>query len=532
MRCAVRVVMLLHKSVVSDSRVRREAAALAQAGHEVIVLELAPVQPAPVSEPAPIVEPASVLEPARAPGAAPGAVDASVPEATLDGFKRRSALPPAWMRRRLPFHIYRAAFLVWFVAGIVRTRPQIVHAHDAAMLLPGVIGARLVGARLVYDSHELATSVPYRERAWALFVAGIERLVVPRCAAVITVSDGIAMQLRARYRLRRNPTVLRNVSALTANGTGNLRAHLNIDANTPLVLHQGAPAPARGCEVLVAALAQLPSVHLAFLGDPEPGYAQTLHAAIAAYGLGERVRLLPGVALADLLAHTAEADVGVTLLQDTCLNHRLALPNKLFEYIAAGVPVLAADLPETRRLVEDYGVGWCVQGDDATAVAAMLRSALAGARDAGLRERLARAAAELNWERERERLWELYDELSATERNNGRPAAQPGARQHGDRSATEHHETMAAQRRDSHERAVPAGPRTASQRRQERDGALRHDSEICAQPGAQLAHADQARMAAGSPNARLPNGDHATRGEHPAHLPERAAHIRARADGR
>src|SRR5271157_2464371 len=142
----MRIAMLLHKSVEFDSRVRREASALARAGHDVTVLELAAV-------------PAG---------------------ARLDGFARESVQPPPWMRRRLPFHLYRLAFLAGFVQGLRRLRPDVVHAHDAAMLLPGITGARLTGARLVYDSHELATSVPYRERAWAWFVGAIERFAVPR----------------------------------------------------------------------------------------------------------------------------------------------------------------------------------------------------------------------------------------------------------------------------------------------------------------------------------------------------------------
>ena len=318
----MRVAMLLHKSVEFDSRVRREAAALASAGHEVTVLELA-----------------------------------AVPKgARMDGFARRSVLPRAWLRRRLPFNLYRGAFLWCFIAGVRRVRPDVVHAHDAAMLLPGIIGARLTGAKLVYDSHELATSVPYRERLWARFVAGIERLVVPRCAAVITVSDGIARRLRERYRLPRTPVVVRNVSALTTDGQDGLRARLGIASEQPLVLHQGAPAAARGCEVLIEAMAELPAVRLAFLGDPEPGYGASLSSLIARRGLQERVKLLPSVALRDLLAHTAEADVGVTLLQDTCLNHRLALPNKLFEYIAAGVPVVKMSKAVLARVRSSVGL--------------------------------------------------------------------------------------------------------------------------------------------------------------------------------
>src|SRR5689334_18166778 len=123
----MRICMLLHKSVAHDSRVRREGAALVAAGHDVTVVEL---------------------------DAAAGG--------TLDGFARVSAAPPAWVRRALPFHLYRVAFLAWFLARVVRLRPEAVHAHDAAMLLPGLLGSWLCGARLVYDSHELATGVAYR----------------------------------------------------------------------------------------------------------------------------------------------------------------------------------------------------------------------------------------------------------------------------------------------------------------------------------------------------------------------------------
>jgi glycosyltransferase involved in cell wall biosynthesis len=401
--------MLLHKSVEFDSRVRREASALAAAGHRVTVLELAPV-----------VVPAS--EGGR------GGV------AQLDGFERRSCLPPTWMRRRLPFHLYRLAFLAWFVGGVARLHPDVVHAHDAAMLLPGVVGARVTGALLVYDSHELATSVPYRERAWAWFVASIEQLVVPRCAAVITVSDGIAERLRLRYSLRDRPTVVRNVTALRlrvpearadaadslvgqdhaepADRQG-LRARIGIGTETPLVLHQGAPAPDRGCESLLAAVQQLPGVHLAFLGDPEPGYGAVLRRTAHAHGIQDRVCFLPSVPLEELLANTAQADVGVTLLQDTCENHRLALPNKLFEYIAARVPVVASALPETLSLVEDHGVGWCVPPGDPAALAQTLNLALGRRGDPELHRRLASAAAELSWERESRRLIGLYKRLAA-----------------------------------------------------------------------------------------------------------------------
>ncbi len=377
----MRIVMLLHKSVEFDSRVRREAGALAAAGHEVTVLELASIQ-------------------------AGGAV--------LDGFRRRSCMPPEAIARRLPRALHRPLMALYFVRGILAMRPRVVHAHDAAMLLPGVLGARLVGARLVYDSHELATGVPYRERSWAWFVGAVERFAVPRCAAVITVSDGIAASLRARYRLRVTPTVVRNVSALEVLGAGGLRAELGLGPDVPLVLHQGASAPGRGCELLIDAVASLEDVHLAFLGDPEPGYAAVLSGRIRELGIDDRVSLLPSVPLAELLSYTAEADVGVTLLQDTCENHRLALPNKLFEYIAAGVPVIASALPETERLIDEYRVGWCVPPGDTGALRAALVRALRERGDPAMPERLSLASLELCWPREQTRLIDLYGWLDGS----------------------------------------------------------------------------------------------------------------------
>lgn len=372
--------MLLHKSVEFDSRVRREASSLAAAGHDVVVLELAPVPP----------------EARR-----------------LDGFARRSVLPGGRPPRRRPLRLERAAMVGSFVRATVQSKPDVVHAHDAAMLVPGIVGARLARARLVYDTHELATGVPYRERGWALLVRAIERLIAPRGAAVITVSDGIADRLQELYPLRRRPAVIRNVTALQAGGAGGLRSRLGIGSEVPLVLHQGAPAPDRGCEQLVEAVARLDGVWLAFLGDPEPGYEERLSRLIDLRGVGDRVRQLPSVRLEDLLANTAEADVGVTLLQDTCENHRLALPNKLFEYVAAGIPVVAAALPETQRLVERYGIGWCVRPDDPEALADALGTALASRDDDALRARITAAAAELRWHVEQSRLIELYDGLGS-----------------------------------------------------------------------------------------------------------------------
>ena len=267
-------------------------------------------------------------------------------------------------------------------------------------------------ARLVYDTHEYATGVPYRKAVWAWMAGTLERLLIRRCDAVITVSDGIADRLQSRYRLARRPIVLRNVPDLPPPGPApSLRDELGM-GDRPLVLHQGAVADGRGADNLVRALALMDSAHLLFLGA-DGAYAEQLEQLAAQLGVGERAHFHPPVQLARLLSYTEQADVGVSLLEDTCENHRLALPNKLFEYLAAGLPVVVSDLPEMSRLVQERGVGWVTDSSSPEEIARVLEVALAEHGDDGLHERVRAAAAELNWPHERSRLTDLYgDTLS------------------------------------------------------------------------------------------------------------------------
>jgi glycosyltransferase involved in cell wall biosynthesis len=371
----VRIAILLHKTVIHDGRVLREAGSLADAGHDVVIVHL----------------------PSGDEGEVPG------------GFRLRSATPPKWTRR-LPRTLWRIIALASIARGARAEHPDVVHANDIATLIPGWIAA-LGRTRLVYDTHEYAVGVPYRKALWAWLAATIERLLIRRCDGVITVSDGIAERLQERYGLTERPAVVRNVPDLPPpTDAPDLRGEMGI-GSSPLVLHQGAVVAGRGADNLVRALPRMDSAHLLFLGA-DGAYAEELARLADGLGVAARTHFHPPVALAKLLSYTHQADVGVSLLADSCENHRLALPNKLFEYLAADLPVVVSDLPEMRRLVTERGVGWVTDSGDPADIARVLLEALGDRDDEALHERVRAAAAELNWSHERSRLTDLYAKLA------------------------------------------------------------------------------------------------------------------------
>jgi glycosyltransferase involved in cell wall biosynthesis len=149
---------------------------------------------------------------------------------------------------------------------------------------------------------------------------------------------------------------------------------------------------------------------LIFLGyGPE---RETLEHLTRRLGLEDRVLFLDPVAPDEVLAYTAGATIGVTLLEDTCLNHRYALPNKLFDYLMAGVPVLASDLPELRTLVQGYNVGKTADSSDPDDVARALMEMLGSETDRNTWIRNAERLCEtFNWENASQRFTKAFRRL-------------------------------------------------------------------------------------------------------------------------
>jgi glycosyltransferase involved in cell wall biosynthesis len=290
----------------------------------------------------------------------------------------------------------------------------IYHASDIYTLRAADAAARKYSGRLVFDSRELYSHTagtvgkPWSRWYWQR----VERRYLPRAHLVFTVSDSIADYLARHYGIER-PHVIHNVPSFRqVVPEGRLRRMAGVAADVPLILHQGNLQRHRGCHLLVDAMHDIDDAALVFLGKG------ALRAEIEqlAHPLTDRIHFIDPVAPDDLLPLTADADIGVTLLEDTCLNHRFALPNKLFEYLMAGVPVLSSDLPEIRRVVNGHGVGVCVDPSDRDLLLASLRQLI---RDRHLREKMKSQMPNIfetfRWERASETFVKEYARISGLE---------------------------------------------------------------------------------------------------------------------
>lgn len=373
----MRVCMVVFGDLAFDFRVFREACALSDAGHEVAIVT-----------------------------------------SHFGG-----SLPSVWKRfriRSIPIdrgRSLRRSYPVFWrhaLAAASDERAEVYHAHDLDALWPACRAATRLRAALVYDSHELFTgqsSLVNRPLVRG-FWRHMEGWLISRVDRVVTVSLGIARQLAVTYRLVREPAVVRNLPPLRDPvRSERLRMSLGLSGDgLPLALYQGGFLVDNGLREVIEGMGRVHSGRLALMGSgpTESG----LRCQVAMSGLQDRVRFLARVPFPDLHEHTCGADIGLCVIRPSGSSFSLSLPNKLFEYFMAGIPVLAGDTPEIRAVIEQTGAGVLVDPLDPGAIGSALESLLA---EAPRREALARAARSAArrycWEQEAPRLLEVYRSL-------------------------------------------------------------------------------------------------------------------------
>jgi len=278
--------------------------------------------------------------------------------------------------------------------------------------------ARGTGGRVVYDARDIyvdAGNLARLPRPARAVVGRLERGWARRADRVITVNQPYADVMKARWAVEQPLVVLNCSYRFDPQSPRPRRFHdaLGLDPATRVVLYQGGFSRDRGIEQLIAAIPSVASAVLVLLGY---GSLQAELARVAADpATSGRVRVLPAVPPGDLLAWVASADVVAMPIQPTTLNHRLTTPNKLFEAMAAGVAVVASDLPGMAGIVRESGAGLLVDPTDPADIARTISRILdapADERDAYGRRGLAAAHETYNWERQMDLLLAEYSRLT------------------------------------------------------------------------------------------------------------------------
>ena len=417
---ARQVLMLVQSPVAGDSRVLREAQALTAAGHQVHIVGRGVPEgfEAPDGVSVDSVGRAAGLRPAIAAGARPGAAGSRSRVASM----RRGALRPALAAARwalLPEHRARVE-RAWRAGAAERVRarlathgaPDVVHAHDYNTLELAAEVARRTGAALVYDSHEYWRGRARHGRPEPLRrsrQASRENGLLAQADLVITVSDGIAERLRDLGA--RRAVVVRNTFPARPTGAGTGAG----PARPAGLVYAGRIGPGRDLETLVAAAPALAGlgVRPVVVGPADAGYLDGLRqSAATAAGAGVPIDLRPEPLPLDAVDDVyALEGLAVVTLDDSCENHRLALPNKLFHALRAGTPVVVADLPELSRVVRGEGLGATYTPGDATSLAAAVAEVVARYPDA--RAAVTAAQGRYRWEHDAGVLVDAYAGLPA-----------------------------------------------------------------------------------------------------------------------
>ncbi len=399
----MRVLMLVATSVATDTRVLREAITLTEAGHEVHIIGRS--------------VPDGYTPPAGIEVSSVGTSSVFRAEGGASLSQRR--LPPHLRLARwllLPRH-RQSAYGRW-AAGAIRDGAQrrydVVHAHDYTALAAGATLARRRGVPYIYDTHELWSGRPREYRPTPLLdrrEQRIEARLGAQAVAVITVGEGVAEALRARYQwphvsVVRNtfPAVFPTGADDAAGATRSRGATGQTGPDHPRgLVYAGRLAAYRELETIAAASREL-NLPITLIGPADGTWLASFERGLTT--------IEPPCPADEVDSWLVRAGLVLVTHSDRWENHRLAMPNKLFHAIRAGAPVIATDVGELAKVVRAHGIGTLYPPGDVAGLVRAVHEAIA--RYPELRDAVRQAAPALSWDADAARLLAIYGGITGT----------------------------------------------------------------------------------------------------------------------
>ncbi len=306
------------------------------------------------------------------------------------------------IRERKKFQVVKEA--------IIAFAPDVIHANDLNALIPAYAASKKLKCRLIYDSHEINTDnyTGKKNRLLSAYYRAMESRLVHKVDLMISVSHAAADYFAQEYRIRK-PMVITNCALASENVSQPVEKNAGFE-----VLNHGGVYAGRGYDLMVETaplLKEYPEIKLALRGfgkieNQLHNRAEELNA--------ENVVFYPKVKVEELIPLAAGSMVGVAITEPICLNFKLSISNKIFEYAAAGLPVIMSDIPEHRYLNEKYGIGVILKENTPACFAQAVKK-MYGDREFydACAKGSRRMSDEVNWENEFSKLIEIERSLCA-----------------------------------------------------------------------------------------------------------------------
>nr|WP_320022363.1 glycosyltransferase [uncultured Draconibacterium sp.] len=337
---------------------------------------------------------------------------------TLVGRKLRNSLPLKrnyqTVRMKLIFPrggLFYAEYNIRLFLFLLYTKSDILLSNDLDTLLANYLASKIKGNKLVYDSHEYFTGVPeianrpFVKKTWE----NIERWIFPKLETAYTVNNSISELYKTKHNKKIG--IIRNISTKLTNKTTKTRNDLGLPSNKNIIILQGSGINVdRGAEEAVKAMQNVSNALFLIIGSGD--VIDSLSQMVIDLKLEDKVWILGKLPFNELMEYTQNADLGLTLDKDTNINYRYSLPNKVFDYIQAGIPVLASNLVEVANIVKSYNIGEVIDNHEPETIAQKITEMLTNQEKRLLwKSNLKIASEELCWENESLKLKQIYQEL-------------------------------------------------------------------------------------------------------------------------
>lgn len=336
-------------------------------------------------------------------------------EVILIGRKKRNSLELQdrvyrTVRMKLIFErgpFFYAEFNFRLFLYLISHKADLLYANDLDTLLPNYLTQKLRRKAIIFDSHEYFTDTPElaNRQGVKMIWKGIEKFILPKLTEMITVNDSLAEIFRMEYSLKVH--VVRNIPLLRKSENANPEIY-NKQAEK-IILIQGAGLNIdRGLEELVEAMQWVENAKLFIVGDGD--VIPSLKRKVIKTTLQQNIIFIPKQRPEKLYNYTKNADLGISFDKETNLNYKYSLPNKIFDYMHAGLPVLASPLVEIKKIIDRYKIGECIENHEPKHIAEKINALLNNSEKLlQYRANCLKASKELNWENEKSGLIHILE---------------------------------------------------------------------------------------------------------------------------